>query len=109
MNSGSETRTRKAQIQVERVCFGYLVVHAVEYVLLIAFGVEHDELGRIQKPAAVQSAEGDEVSPLGASVTEVKCGCHCSKAAVGSRDAALGRGQALPGAGRHIDHHARLL
>ena len=94
---------------MQGVCFGYLVVHAVEYILLIAFGVEHDELGRIQKPPGVQSADRDEVSPLRTSVTEIYRGGRCSKAAVGCCDTALGRGQALPRAGRHVDHHARLL
>src|ERR1700678_3015113 len=52
------------------------------------------ELGRIEKPAAVQSVKRDEISPFLASVGKVEAGTGGAKRPVRSRDGAMGSGNA---------------
>ena len=59
-----------------------LVVQAVEEVFLVALVVQHLEFGRIEESAGVQPAEGDEVAPLLASVSDVRVERRRAEAAV---------------------------
>ena len=89
---GLEPGTGEAQVQVNGIGGGELVVHAVENVLFVAFVVHYGELGRIEEAAAVQPVRRDEVSPLVAAVGEVEADIGGSKRAVGSGHAASGLG-----------------
>ncbi len=84
-------------------------VDPVEDVFFVALVVNDGKLGRVEKPAAIQSAGGDEVSPLLSAVAEVDAEIGGAKTAVGSCNAALGRGHALAGARGDVDHYAGLL
>ena len=54
----------ESQVQVKGIYIRELKVQAVENVFFVALVVHHDELRRIEEPAAVQAADRDEVSPL---------------------------------------------
>src|SRR5882724_1694043 len=71
--------------------------------------MDHGELGRVEKSAAVQAVGRNEVSPLLPAVAEVDPEIGGAKTSIGSRDAALRRGKALTRARGHIDYDARLL
>src|ERR1700692_1326382 len=58
--------TCEAQVQVNGVRSGELIVNAVKYVFFVAPGVHHDEFRRVQKPATVQAIGRDKISPLSA-------------------------------------------
>ena len=66
------TRSACIEIEVDRVCGGELVIHAVEDVFFVAFVVHDGKFRAVEKPAAVQSASSDEISPLLAAVGEVE-------------------------------------
>ena len=48
-----------------------LIVHPVEEILLVTFGVEDDELRRIQEPSGIQPIGFEEVSPALAAIANV--------------------------------------
>src|SRR5439155_4196448 len=84
-------------------------VHAIEYILFIAFGVYDCKLGWIEEPATVQSVGREEVSPLLASVAEVKASIGRAETSVRSTYRAMWGGKALTRTGRDVDHNTCLL
>ena len=66
-----EPASTVAEVQMNRVGGGELIVHAVEQVLFIALVVEHGEFWRVEEAASVQAAYGDEVSPVLAAVRKI--------------------------------------
>ena len=70
--------------------------------------MHYSELGRVEKPAAVESVRRDKVAPLLAAVPEVKPDIGCAKTAIGAGYDAMGRSHALAGPRGDVDDQARL-
>src|SRR5579884_1897746 len=68
--------------------------------------MQYGELRRIEKTPAVQSADGDEISPFLTTVSQVEVRSRSSKAAIGRVESAMGRGNALAGARCYVDDEA---
>src|SRR4029077_11135307 len=66
-----EPGTRKSRVELDGVLIGQLEIKAIEGVLLVALVVHYLEFGRVEKPAGVQSAQGNVVAPFRASVGKV--------------------------------------
>src|SRR5580698_2216421 len=58
-----EPRSAVVQVEVNRVGLRETVVDAIEEVFLVAFVMENDELGRIEKAAGVEAVGLNEVAP----------------------------------------------
>ena len=106
---GLEPGAGESKINVNGIHFRKLKVHPVEDVLFVSLVMKHGKFRRIEKTAAFQSAGGNEVSPILAAVAQVDPDIGGAKAAIGSRDAALGGGHALSRARGHVDYDAGLL
>src|SRR6185312_4738755 len=106
---GLEPGTGETQVDVHGIHFRELKVHPVEDVLFISLVMKHGKFRWIEKAAAVQSAGGNEVSPILAAIAQVDTHIGGAKAAIGSCDAALGGVNALSRARGHVDHYAGLL
>jgi len=61
------------------ICTGNLKVHAIEYVLLVALGMDDLELRGIQEAARVQAVRRDEIAPLRPPKRHVKAPVHRAK------------------------------
>src|ERR1700730_11120535 len=66
-------------------------------------------LRRIKESTSSQSARGDEVPPLRASVSEVEIDIGRAKCAIGGCCATVGRSNALTRARGYVDDQARLV
>src|SRR6202041_971328 len=97
------------QIKVERVCGVELIIHAVEDVLFVAFVVHYGELRTIEKSAAVQSVDGNEIAPVLAAIGKIEAGIGSAERAVGGDDAAVRSGDTLAGARGGLDDQAGLV
>src|SRR5207245_1800870 len=104
-----EPRARESEIELQRIGVREFEIHPIEYIFLIAFVVEGDELGRIEKAAGIQSADRNEVSPVLASVGKIEREIRSSERTVRSGDTAMGSGDSLAGAGGDFDDEAGLV
>src|SRR5260370_25940417 len=100
--------TRVADVQVDGILWGKLVVNAVEHVLFVAFGVRHGELWRIQEPAGVQAVQRKEGPPLRYPISEVESRAGGAETAVGRGHVAHWRGYSQSRFRRNFDDQARL-
>src|SRR4029077_7398159 len=94
---------------MDGIGLGELKVHAIKYVLLVALVMYGGELRRVEKATTVQPVDGDKISPLLASVREIKSHTGRAKAAVGSGEITVRRGHSLPGARCNVNHNACFL
>src|SRR5882724_4048425 len=94
---------------MDGVGLGDLKVHPIECAFFVALGMHHRKFRRVEEAAAVQPVDRDEVSPLLAAVTKVKPCIGRAKTTVGSSYGAMGRGKALTGTRRNVNHKACFL
>src|SRR5271169_3030133 len=97
------------QVKVQGVCGTELIIYAVEDVFFVALVVHYGVLRTVEKPAAVQTVRGNEVSPLFTAIRQVEPGIGGAKRAVGRRDAAVRSRDTLAGARGGLDDQARLV
>src|ERR1700733_7180795 len=94
---------------MQRVCGGELIVDPVKEIFLVAFVMHHAELGRIEKSAAVEPANGDEISPPVVAIAEIEAAGRRSKRPMGAGYGAVWRRFAQARARPHVDHQACLV
>src|SRR5260370_31103499 len=104
-----EPRARVAGVQVDSVSASQLKIYAIEQVLLVALGVDHLKLRRIQEPSCIQAADGNEIDPRLLPDREVKAGPGRAEGAVGGGHAAGWRGPPQAGTGYNLDPQAGLV
>src|SRR5579884_3160407 len=68
--------------------------------------MQDGEFRRIEKTPAVQSADGDEISPFLTTVSKIEVRSRSSKAAIGRVESAMGRGNTLAGARCYVNDEA---
>ena len=106
---GLKPRTRVAQVQLDRVCIGEFIVHAVEKVLFVPF-IVHDRVFRgIEEAAGLQPAERDKIPPVSAAIRQVGRETRRAEAAVRCGYTAVRLINSQTGARRHLDDQARLV
>src|SRR6266849_655282 len=71
--------------------------------------MDHLKLRGIEESTGVQAVHGDEVSPLLASISEIKARGGRAKRAVGRGHAAMGCRDTLAGSRSGFDHQARFI
>src|ERR1019366_8906818 len=94
------------QIQMKRVYGREVVVHAVEYVLLVALVVEDRELWRIEKAPRVEAVSFDKIAPFLAAIGQIGCARRRSECAIRTADAAGRLGNSLTRARGGYNHEA---
>src|SRR5260370_29154468 len=104
-----EPGARVGGVQVDSVSASELKIYAIEKVLLVALGVDHLKLRRIQEPSCIQAADGNEIAPLLVPDCEVEAGAGRTEGAVGGGYAAGGCGLSQAGTGNDLDHQAGLI
>ncbi len=72
---------------LDRVGIGEFEIEAVKYIFLIAIVMKRSNFGRIKKATGIESARGDEITPLWATVWGVKAVSGGAKATVRRRHA----------------------
>src|SRR5277367_3930484 len=97
------------QIKVQGVCGIELIIHAVEDVFFVALVVQYGVFRTVEKPAAVQTVDGNEVSPLCAAIGKIEAGVGGAECAVGGDDTAVRSRDTLAGARGCLDDQASLV
>ena len=92
---------------MNRIRAGYIVVDSVKQVFFIALVVDGVKFRWVEKPAAVQSARSNEVSPLLAAEGQPETTTDRAKAAIGRVNRALRLGHSEARLRRHLNHQAR--
>ncbi len=88
------------------ISLGELIVDPVKDILLVPFGVEDDEFGRIQESAGIQPVGFEEVSPVFAAIAKVDASGRGAKCSIGGSDVAGWFRQALTRPRGGHDHQA---
>ena len=97
-----------AEVQVNRVAVGEVDNPRGRTGFLRCLCREDRELWRIQEPASIQTACGDEVPPVLTPVREIGRHVGCSKRSVGSGHTAVRRGHTLARARGRYNHNTGL-
>ena len=63
---------------MDGVGLGKLKIQAIKNILLVPSGMDDLKFRRIKKAAAVQSIDGNKISPLLASISEIKSSAGCA-------------------------------
>src|SRR5271165_4762177 len=99
-------RARVLEIGVQRIRLIQLVIRVIKSIFLVALVVNRSELWRVEKTPALQAADGDEIPPRLAPVSQIEGRVAGTEASVGGRHTSCGFVHAESRSRRYFDHQA---